>query len=136
MTQDEDAIPEYRASLRFWSETLSVEEISRRLGTPHYSHERGDLKTERYPEGARHSDSMWSHDSGVDARNRLDEHVEALLDFLEARREEAASIRDVCEADILCGVFHHDSINCSFILGPDLSRRLAEWELPLNVSCY
>ena len=131
----DEAIPYYEAALRVWSETLSVEEMSRRLGEPTYSHERGDPKTKRYPDGARRSDSMWSRASGVDELSRLDEHVEAVLAFLETRREEVAAIRDACEMDIFCGVFHNDSINCSFILQPDLSRRLAEWALPLNVFC-
>jgi hypothetical protein len=59
-----------------------------------------------------------------------------LLAFVESRRSEIDALRDACGIDIKCGVFSNDNINCSFVLEPELSGRLAELALPLIVDCY
>ncbi len=134
---DEPTEAEYRASLRVWSETLSAAEISSRLGEPDRSHERGERKMpERYPEGPRFSDSQWYRESGVDQNERLDAHIEALLNFVEAHRDAIDALRDSCGIDIFCGVFSNGGINCHYVLESELLKRLAETNLSLFMDNY
>jgi hypothetical protein len=135
--EDEDAVPRYKASLRVRSETLSAAEISRRLGDPDRSRERGELKMpERYPDGPRFSHSQWNRESRVGEGERLDAHIGALLDFVDAHRDAIDGLRDSCEMDIFCGVFSNDSINCHYVLESELLKRLGDLGLSLFMDNY
>jgi len=134
----EEQEPEYAASLRVWSETLSVTDISSRLGKPSASHQRGDVSTDLPEFGllARHPESLWLRESGLDQHIRLAEHIEALVAFAESHRSDIDAIRDACDIDITCSIFQYNAITCGFWLEPELSRRLGQIGLLLKINSY
>jgi hypothetical protein len=126
---------EYTASLRVLSETLSLDELSHRLGAPTLGYDKGDSGTPQRPRAPRKD--AWLLESGLERSVRLDEHVAALVAFVESHRDELDGIRDACTVvDIFCGIFTGDDTQGGFAFEPELTRRLADLSLPVVFDIY
>ncbi len=135
-SQDEPKRHEYTASLRVWSTTLRLDELTDRLGPPSKGHDVGDLISSTRPDSGRRKHSMWMLESGVDRARPLDEHIEALVVAAEARTQALDAIRDKCSIDIFCGLFSGDDAQGGFTIDPKLSGRLAALSLPVGFDVY
>jgi hypothetical protein len=133
---DEQTGHEYTASLRVWSETLRLGELSDRLGPPTEGHDIGDLISSKRPDSGRRMQAMWMLDSGLDRTRPLDEHIEALVVAAEERAQALDAIRDECRIDIFCGLFSRNGAQGGFTVDPQLSARLAALSLPIGVDVY
>ena len=125
----------YKASLRVSSRTLSSAELTRELGKPTRSHDAGDPVTRRRPDAPKRDRALWLLGSGVEQTAPLDQHIAAVLDFVDAHREGLDAIRDQCEIDIFCGIFSGGGQG-GFTLEPDLSRRIAQAGLAVIFDIY
>jgi hypothetical protein len=124
----------YRASLRVFSEALGLAELCESLGDPTRGRDIGDPVSSR-PGARTWTSAGWWLESGVDEFRPLDEHIAALVEAFEARRDEFESVREACVFDIFCGVFAGDAQG-GFAFRSPLLVRLAELQLPVIVDLY
>jgi Domain of unknown function (DUF4279) len=125
----------YKASLRVCSRTLTVADLSRVLGEPTKSHEAGEPVTQRHPDAPTRDQALWLRESGLDEATPLDQHITALLHYLDGHRQAFDAIRDQCEADIFCGIFARGAQG-GFTLEPHITQRLATARLPVSFDIY
>ncbi|WP_405834404.1 DUF4279 domain-containing protein [Streptomyces sp. NBC_01176] len=91
-------------SIRITSRTVSVHEISGRLGiTADQQFERDSLMSPRNPTSARRETSVWIRRSGLPEDTDLTDHVRALVELLDGRREELAGLSVDCVLELLLG---------------------------------
>jgi hypothetical protein len=135
-SHDEPTRHEYTASLRVWSETLGLAELTDQLGEPSKGHDVGDPISSRRPDSGRRKHAMWMLESGLDRTRPLDEHIEALLEAVEAQSEAFEAIREKSRIDVFCGPFSGDGAQGGFTLEPQLSARLAALSLPVGFDVY
>ena len=135
MTVTESGEHEYDATLRVFSERLTAAELRARLGEPSSGWDKGDPVSKRSP-GAFRRNASWLLESGLDRTRSLSEHIEVLLDAVDARREGFDAIRPDCEIDVFCGLWSGEATRGGPILWPDLLARLVELELPLSLDHY
>jgi Domain of unknown function (DUF4279) len=139
--------PEYTASWRLLSETLSFDDLRRALGEPAHSHDRGDPVSSRDPSGAKRSKAMWGLESGLRRDQPLERHIETLIVAVEARQQAFAELRAQVYTDIFCGIFRNDLevpakpdgvivLGCGFTLETGLLARLGALDLPLTCDIY
>jgi hypothetical protein len=125
---------EYTAALRVISETLRLGELTLALGQPTTSHDIGDPVGRG---GGERKHAYWGRESRIERTRPLNEHVELLLTFAEARRGSLAELRERgCRIDVFCGVFSESTAQGGWVFEPELSRRLAELGLPVSFDLY
>ncbi|MEU7005417.1 DUF4279 domain-containing protein [Streptomyces sp. NPDC046332] len=91
-------------SLRITSRTVTAEEVSGRLGiTADQQFERDSLTSPRNPAGARRETSIWIRRSGLPDDSELTDHVRALVELVDGRREELASLSVDCNLELCLG---------------------------------
>jgi hypothetical protein len=134
----EDSSPYYTASLRVFSATLAVEDIVAALGEPTTSHRRGDpVSPRRDPDGRKRDQSGWLlQSSGYKTGQPLEDQIEELAVFAEHHVDAIDRLRSDCDADLYCGAFAADTINCGVTLTPALMARLAALDLPVYIDIY
>jgi hypothetical protein len=125
----------YKASLRVFSQTLTVAELTGALGEPTESHDRGDPVSKHRPGEAKYRNAMWRLGSALEETAPLDQHISALLDYTDTNREGFVAISEQCEIDIFCGIFSGRDQG-GFTFEPELSRRLAEADLAVGFDIY
>ena len=117
-------VNEYTASLRVISETLGLAELTNRLGEPSEGHDLGDPISSSRPDSGRRKHAIWMLESGLDRTRPLDEHIEALVEAVEAQPEAFEAIREKSRIDVFCGLFSGDGAQGGFTLEPQPSARL------------
>ncbi|GHH60822.1 DUF4279 domain-containing protein [Lentzea cavernae] len=127
---------EYKASLRVFSETLTLADLVASLGEPTRSYDVGDPVSPRRPDGPRRAVSHWALRSRAQPTSPLDEHLSELVVFVEAHSREIEALRDKAEIDVFCGVFAGDDAQGGFTLTADLMRRLAALGLDVGFDLY
>lgn len=91
-------------SIRITSRTVTAREVSDRLGlTADRQFERGSLLSTRNPGGARRETSVWIRSSGLPDDSDLTDHVRTLVELVDGRREELASLSAACTLDLVLG---------------------------------
>jgi uncharacterized protein DUF4279 len=135
-----EAVPDekahrYDASLRVFSRSLTAAELTHALGRPSSSYDVGDPVSHRRPKAGKRKQALWLLESGLDESNPLDQHITALLDFIDAHRKGFAAIRPQCESDIFCGVSSGGGQG-GFALEPELVNRLADVGLAVVFDIY
>ncbi|MGI5335917.1 DUF4279 domain-containing protein [Streptomyces sp. CA-181903] len=91
-------------SIRITSRTVTAGEISDRLGiTADQQFERDSLMSPRNPAGARRETSVWIRESGLSDDSELTDHVRALVELVDGRREELASLSADCDLELCLG---------------------------------
>jgi hypothetical protein len=127
---------EYTASLRVFSETISLAELTEALGSASKGYDRGDLVSRRIPDGKRHQRAGWFLESEARRVKRLEDQIEDLVAFVEERRETFDALAPRVEKDIFCGIFSGQSAQGGFTLEPALLRRLADLGLEVVFDLY
>ena len=123
------------ASLRIHSKKLRAQHIGEVLGAGGTMvYEIGDPISERSP-SAKRVESLWLRESGLERLKPLEEHLLVLLDFMDSKRPELASIRGECEVDLFCG-YASRSGQGSMLLTASTIARVAEYRVDLSVDLY
>jgi hypothetical protein len=134
---------EFWASLRVVSSSLSLDEVTRRLGPPTRGHSIGD-PVGRVPR--KFDNTVWQRKaSGKDTA--LEPLVEEVVTFAEGHAEALKELREAgCRADVPCSIFPGTRqaparegsstyiFGCGVVLAAALLRRLAALELDLDIS--
>jgi len=125
---------EYKAALRVMSESVRLAELVAVLGEPTTAHDIGDVVGRL---GGVRKHASWALEAAVERTVPLDEHVEFVVAFAEAKRDGLASLRARgCRADVFCGVFAEPDAQGGWVLGPLVLRRLGDLELPVVFDLY
>jgi hypothetical protein len=139
---------EYSASLRIFSDTLSLPEITRLLGAPTEGYDIGEPVSGRRSKGPKRTQTAWLLRSSSEGSVPLEVHVEEVVSFVEKRSAVIDELRSECRMDIFCGVFRGDleaparlslfviALGCGFTLDPELTRRLAALRLSIGFDIY
>ncbi|MFD8425418.1 DUF4279 domain-containing protein [Streptomyces sp. NPDC059466] len=91
-------------SIRITSRTVTVGEISGRLGIPaDQQFERDSLMSPRNPTSARRETSVWLRRSGLPDDSDLTDHVRVLVTLVDGHREELASLSTDCDLELRLG---------------------------------
>ncbi|MFE4546952.1 DUF4279 domain-containing protein [Streptomyces sp. NPDC056785] len=91
-------------AIRITSRTVTVGEISGRLGIPaDQQFERDSPMSPRNPTGARRETSVWLRRSGLPDDSDLTDHVRVLVALVDGHREELASLSADCDLELRLG---------------------------------
>ncbi|MFS8105222.1 DUF4279 domain-containing protein [Lentzea alba] len=127
---------EYKASLRVYSEALTLADLVAALGESTDGHDIGDPVSRRRPDGALRAGAQWALTSSAQRTSPLDEHVAELVAFIEARSREIDALGDKVQIDVFCGVFTGDDAQGGFTLEADLMRRLSALNVDVVFDLY
>ncbi|MFG2949828.1 DUF4279 domain-containing protein [Streptomyces adustus] len=91
-------------SIRITSRTVTVGEISGRLGSPaDQQFERDSLMSPRNPTSVRRETSVWLRRSGLPDDSDLTDRVRVLVALVDGHREELASLSADCDLELRLG---------------------------------
>lgn len=142
------AAPEYSASLRVFSRTLRLSELTERLGPPTKGHDFGEPVSATQGDAHKRTNAAWLLKSSAEAKLPLEIHIEEVISFAEKRSVAIEELRSECSMDIFCGIFRGDleapartprfvvALACGFTLEPELTRRLAALGLAVGFDIY
>lgn len=132
----------FSAAFRIKGDTLSPTAISHLLAIePTSSHAKGDP---RVGESKKHkplnhgvwTNGIWILGSELPKSNNIEEHLQALLNRLEAKATELKELRSSGLAlDIYCGCFL-SSTSAGMVLSPQAIHRLSELNLEISFEIY
>lgn len=121
---------------RVSSSRLSVAEITRVLNSePTSAQDKGEPKSKRAPERGVRDFSVWLMESGVGDDKPLNEHLAALLPFIESHAEEIRSLSKDCTVDLVCG-FSSGNGQGGFVLEHDVLKKIGEAGLDIVLDLY
>jgi Domain of unknown function (DUF4279) len=127
---------EYKASLRLFSTTLRLDDLTFALGPPSKGHDIGDPVSSRYPDGAKRKRAHWGLTSERPPTDPLHLHIVDLLDFVEARADVLTRLRPkLDQIDVFCGVFSSDAQG-GWHFDLEIMRRLVVAELEVGFDLY
>ncbi len=92
------------------------------------------IKGEPTPKAPRNH-SRWVLKIPLDLDRHIEDHLEALLQLLEARHEAVTSVAARYEAGIMCAIYYED-FTPGFHLSEDLVRRIANLGLCMDFDLY
>ena len=93
-----------RCSLRISSKTITCERITQALGVePSSAGNKGDPISRHAPQSGIRDLSTWILESGIGTSQPLEEHLEALLPFVESRAAALRQLTADCKLEIFCG---------------------------------
>ena len=125
-----------RCSLRISSDKRSCESISKVLkAEPSSAANRGDPTSKHAPASGVRELSSWILESGVGTTQSLEEHLGALLPFVEAHAEGLQQLAEDCKLEIFCG-FSSGNGQGGFVIEHDLLRRIGEVGLDIVLDLY
>lgn len=129
-----------RATLSMYSDTLTVTDITERVGLePHDSHEKGERRVVASGKGRPYERAYWSY--GVDTTNNTPEDetgtraLRLLLDVLEPAIDRIASLRSDCDL-IVWWSGDSDSTQGGFVLPAELLTDLVRLKADLYGTTY
>lgn len=122
----------FDASIRIISESLSVQELTSTIG--HEPTRSSSPVTSSNADGTRH-DFRWILDSELPDSSSLEEHLEALLGFLEQRHSVFARLPQDCTIDLWCTAYSSSSF-LGIVLDRSLIKRAAMLGLSFVISAY
>ncbi len=126
----------YRASLCMMSETLKAEEITNILKTqPSEAHEKGTPINPRHPNRLIRTASTWVLCTNLDESEPFQAHIEQLLSFIEARKNEFEDISKVSKIEIYCSFFSERKSG-EFFIDYELLKRLTIIPIDITVILY
>lgn len=124
-----------KASLRVFSDAVSIEDISALLGVAaSHSYRKGQPVSSRNEKVLRH-ESVWLLDSPLADSKDLTSHLEWLLDFIEPRLHVIRSLQTACHVDLFC-LFASETGQGSVTLNSSLIGRLAKSGLDLLIDLF
>lgn len=92
-----------KVSIRIFSETLTVEEMSGRLGiTCSRSYKLGDPISTRSPHSIKHKDNIWILDSQISAEEEVEEHIRFLATTLFGHTDRFYELSKICTIECSC----------------------------------
>src|SRR4030088_310658 len=111
--------------------------ISQRLGIePTHAHRKGDPHPTRTNPDLKWRNSIWTLDSRLADTARLDEHLRDILDRLDTKAAEIASIRaGGWRAEFRCGLFL-EAANEGTTVAAETIARMAALEAELGLDIY
>jgi hypothetical protein len=121
-----------QASLRIFSDTVTVQWITERLGIqPDIGGNAGE------PGGGTsvRRSTLWALKSGLTDEHPLNEHIQHLLGRLESRRDALAGVGEKCGMDIFAGAFADDGQMGETIPWQTL-KALGQHSLDLTLDLY
>lgn len=125
-----------RGTLRIFSAALSPAEISERLSLlPTEAFERGTQMSIRNPASVVRDKAAWFLESGLPASSSVEDHIGALMNLVEDRAQEFASLKAQCNIDIFLGCSIENGQG-GFTLESGLLERIAATPLDLNFDLY
>jgi hypothetical protein len=123
------------ASLCIYSETISPEEITARMGVPaSRSHQKGQPVSSRTPSVLRR-ESNWILVSPLEDTQDLASHLRWLADIIEPRIEVLRALLPKCKIKLFCG-FSSDSGQGGTVLDSALLARLGKLPMDLTLDLY
>lgn len=123
-----------RASLRVYSKSLSLDEISTTIGSePCYGHNVGDSKPKK-PE-KKYEETLWGKRSYLTEESELTAHLSELLDFMERNKHSFLLLKEKCDMDFFCYLGSENGQG-GVVIPPCLSRRLSAFNLNLVLDVY
>jgi len=123
-----------RASLRVYSSTLSLVEITNTIGVESSKGYSVNEPWDKYPDRIR-KDSLWLKHSTLADDVELVEHLLQHLNFIENRKDIFLSLRDKCEIDLFC-FLGSDNGQGGIYIPHNISKRLSELEIDLIVDIH
>lgn len=122
------------ATLRIFSETLEVEQITALVGLkPTRFYLKGDPLSARSSQLRR--TNAWLLMSGVAEDQGVDVHLVCLLDLIEPKADMLRSLCPMCKVDLFCG-FSSTHGQGGTVLDKDLLGRLSALGLDLKIDLY
>ncbi|MEZ5933160.1 MAG: DUF4279 domain-containing protein [Alphaproteobacteria bacterium] len=135
LAEIEDMIVKSSATLRITSDSMSASDITEILGAaPESSFERGDLVSARSAKPSYRKSAMWSWSGAIADIQPLGEHLMAICDFLEERKDKLPVLAD-CKIDVFCGVFS-DNEQIGFDIDHQVIGLLADYPVDVNFDAY
>ena len=121
-----------RVTLRVYSDHLTADEISACLDRkPEHGHSKGDVNPRT---GKAFQESLWWIKS-VSTSDDLEDHIEEMVEYLEANRAQFDKTRDRCSADLFC-FFVTRGGQAGLVLQSDMMLRMANLGLRLVLDIY
>jgi len=130
--------PESTASLRIWSDSLSLADISAALGTPPTrGRDKGAPRTGRAAGIGPYKETLWLLESSSPRRLPISvgEHVKPLVRFMEQKREALTTLLATCTMDWFCSYFQSAGRG-GFSLAGSVLRWFPFFDMGLTLDVY
>jgi hypothetical protein len=85
---------------------------------------------------SRRQHSIWEIQSPLPLSVDVEEHIEALLSFLESNIEAVQKAKENFEVGVSCAVYYHEGCNQGFYLTESIIERLAKLNLSIDFDLY
>ena len=107
-------LPEVRITFRIFAPGLDPEEITRNLEVnPDHQHYQGERSK---PERAAYKHGMWSLKSKIDPHLSLEEHLQSIIETVDAKRAYIKVLSETTTVDFYC-ILENDT---AFVLSPQI----------------
>ncbi len=124
------------ASLRVYSETVSIEEITQLLQLqPTRVLVKGSKVDPNHPKSYVHPGNLWILVSSQDSSQSLESHIAYLVELMEQRIDAWESLLKDCKADLFCG-FSSVNGQGGFTLSASLLKRITIIPIALTLDLY
>lgn len=122
----------FKAQLRIWSKVYSLNDLKSYLGEPSKGHSLGD----EYSRGKRvREESLWVLKSTLSSNDSFKDHLNQLIDFLDAKSDVLSSIKSQCQMDFFC-MLRSDNGQGTTVLPLKVMKNLALYDLDLVLDVY
>ncbi len=127
---------ECTAALRVFSFTKTVDDIRKILDRiPDESHEIGENFSPRNPNSQKYDRTTCIFESGLSMSTAINDHVNAILEFIESKQEAFSELAADTEFDIMCSISSPTGQGC-INLEKSLLRRLANCDCDIAFDIY
>jgi hypothetical protein len=127
---------ETELSFRVYGDDLDPEKISGFLDAePEHAHRKGEKRPN--PKYGPYSGGLWRYTTSPQRSATLEQHLDWMLDWLEARRGEIAELRSQgFRVDLFAGLFFTGGSPPAIVLRPEQMQRIGGLGLALDLNIY
>lgn len=125
------------AAFRIFSETISAEEISKRVNCqPTRCYAKGERCSKRNPRSSIREENLWILESGLTEQDTVEAHIVHFLSFLKENAEAIAELQPDCEFEVMCAFFSSEDVQADFTIDHKIIKELAAFPVILIVNLY
>lgn len=121
-----------KVTLRIFSETYSLSQISSLLGKPAKGFSVGEVygKSNKTREL-----TLWSIETSLPQENSLDSHINEIITFLDSRSESIEMLRHDCTLDVFC-MLRTDNGQGGAVLPYPIMEKLSNYRINVVLDVY
>ncbi len=121
---------EYKVTLRIFSKSCQLDELSTALGNPTKGYSIGDLFSRNRK---KRELTFWSKESSTS--DNFESHLNEILSFIDLKESEMTKLKETCEFDLFCMLSSNNGQGTTE-LTPKVMRKIADYDLNLILDVY